>query len=343
MSGSSALVGALMTLADPTGRLVQLEVFLSKSATVSANWAGTTQVSSEAALHHVLGPWPISNEGRTRWRVHGPGFHTEGEVADLSERPLRVALYGGRGGFGQRPHIELTQQIARWRPHLVVFLGRLEDDKTAAEAFVGAVQSVARKALLVMPFASFDERPSEFRSLKLGRAHFWVIEPKIGPGPAVSGLRASKFFSSAEALGLALASQDRSVQSEATEKLHPAAVFSGRPHYYERRSRGATLLLVSGGGGSPLERPGFRWRPTARASVHHWLQFELRSGRARLEARTLNGLLLDETELPAPAAPEARSGWAAWAAIAFVLGTAPRRCISPFGSKPAYLKSSLPA
>lgn len=103
---------------------------------------------------------------------------------------------------------------------------------------------------------------------------------------------------------------------------HVTAVLSGHDHTYQRIQRDGVSYVVSGGGGAPLYA---RTRPVrgliAFASAYHHAIITLDGDRATIEARSLEGALLDRAEL-GDTAPEGPDPWPrVWALVtALVLG-----------------------
>lgn len=92
------------------------------------------------------------------------------------------------------------------------------------------------------------------------------------------------------------------------DRIHLTAYLAGHDHLYERFLRGKTTVLVSGGGGAPLY-PALRIVPRSAGAVsaYHYVALEIFEDHVRLEARSLEGLLLDRAQLP-PAEPVPSAG-----------------------------------
>ncbi|MCC7380594.1 MAG: metallophosphoesterase [Deltaproteobacteria bacterium] len=98
---------------------------------------------------------------------------------------------------------------------------------------------------------------------------------------------------------------------------HVTAVLSGHDHTYQRIQRDGVSYVVSGGGGAPLYS---RTRPVRGlvtfAAAYHFALITLDGDRATIEARSIEGALLDRAELGgrAPDGPDPRPRLAALAA-----------------------------
>ena len=78
-------------------------------------------------------------------------------------------------------------------------------------------------------------------------------------------------------------------------------VFNGHDHFYYRTRRNGVTFLTTGGGGARLYRvdpkrtkPGDHW-----AEAHHYVRVDVDGRRVRLQAKTLDGEVVDSFELSA--------------------------------------------
>jgi acid phosphatase type 7 len=83
------------------------------------------------------------------------------------------------------------------------------------------------------------------------------------------------------------------------EKKGVTAILSGHDHLYERIAQKNVSYVISGGGGAPLyERRALTLGSLAFASSYNWVSLVLEGPRARLQAKSLEGVVLDHGELP---------------------------------------------
>jgi acid phosphatase type 7 len=85
------------------------------------------------------------------------------------------------------------------------------------------------------------------------------------------------------------------------ERRRVAAVFAGHDHNYQRHAKAGVQYVVTGGGGAPLYDldapiPGITQKAE---KVEHYVVVSLRGKKARLEARALDGRLIEAVELKA--------------------------------------------
>jgi hypothetical protein len=102
------------------------------------------------------------------------------------------------------------------------------------------------------------------------------------------------------------------------------AFLAGHDHDYERLERDGVTYLVSGGGGAPLyPKMGVAPGSKAFASTYNWVLLTLAGPEATLEARSLEGALLDRATIAPVASPPHAS--AAEPPLSALAGSKPER------------------
>ncbi|MCK6545967.1 metallophosphoesterase [Myxococcota bacterium] len=94
------------------------------------------------------------------------------------------------------------------------------------------------------------------------------------------------------------------------ERHHVTMSIAGHDHTYERIERGGPTYVVSGGGGAPLyARSRYAPGSAAFSSTYNWVQLDVAPEGIALEARSLEGVLLDRATITGRA-DDAPQPWA---------------------------------
>jgi hypothetical protein len=295
----------------------------------------TLAIAGEAPVGYSVKP--LFGEGPLRVALYGdsrdgPGPHQELVAAIAAADPHLVVhtgdvVHSALDEEGWVRHLATSLPLTARVPTILA-LGNHElwqPRDLPAEQRVDALAQVMR---FLPPPADPSPRegvPASVHAVRVGPALFVALDSNVALGAGSPQLAWLEARLSAEAprafTFLALHHGPRSSgphgghpegdELVALAKRHGVtAILAGHDHTYERVVEGSVTCVVSGGGGAPLYP---RTRPVAGsqafASTYNWVLLTLEGERGTLEARSLEGVVLDRGALPASeVAPRVEAG-----------------------------------